>query len=265
VNLQLGVALLTVRDENGFYGVQHEPFGGAGAAAPQDDLHHAYGFKGRPLDADANGRGCALWYDFDGKDGLAFLGYDPRIADKIPPVKKGGSVQYGSDGSFALFDPETRTWTLYVPYAESPAKAHLVTVGKDGNGTPIVEHASGEGPSYTMLGRVTTIKNADGSAYLVLDDNGTSVVGPFKAASGADLGGPASMALTKFAPLSTELTAIQTALNALTAAVTALADVPVNSAAGGAPAAAAAAAVLAAVGALATFNAAGTTLTTKGA
>jgi hypothetical protein len=214
VKLQIGIALLTVRDENGFYGVQHDPFGGDQAGAPQDELQHSYGFLGRPLDAE-KGRGCSIWYDFDEKEGHAFLGHDPRAAEKIPPVKKGGSVQYASDGSFAVFDPETHTWTLYVPYADSPAKAHLVTVGLDGNNTPIIELASGEGLALTLLGRVLTAKNASGSAYITLDDEGTNVVGPFKAAGGADLGGPTSAPLAKATELLSWATEVVTALASL--------------------------------------------------
>lgn len=184
--MQLGVALLTVRDENGFYGVQHDPFGGEGAGAPPDEIQHSYGFIGRPLDAD-KGRGCAVWYEFSGKEGLAFLGHDPRTAEKIPPIKKGGSAQYASDGSFTVFDPETHTRTTYVPYAQG--KAHLETVGLDGNGTPIVEYVHGEGMALTMLGRTLVIKNADGSSYIQLDDNGCILNANLKVTGAVEVNG----------------------------------------------------------------------------
>lgn len=212
MRLYLGSALLTVRDENGFYGVQHSPMGGAEPGVKPDELVHTFGFASRPLDPE-DGKGCSLFYFDDGPEGFAWLAHDPRLADKIPPLQKGGSVQYAADGSFASFDPETHTWTLYVPYADG--KAHLVTVGKDGNDTPIIELASGEGPSITILDKVITTKNASGSAYSFLDDDGHNFVGPFKAAGGADLGGPTSVPLTKHPALAAGIAALNTALVSL--------------------------------------------------
>ncbi len=265
IKLTLGKALLTVRDENGFWGVQRDSLAlkPTEAESPPFELLHSYGFASRPLDP-TNGKGCSLFYGLDGHEGFAWLANDPRLADKIPPLAKGGSVQYASDGSFAVFDPDTHTWTLYVPYSTSPAKAHLVTVGRDGNSTPIIELASGEGPSFTILDKVTTQKNADGSCYVVLDDSGTTIVGPFKAAGGADIGGPTSQPLVKFPALSTELTAVQAALVALSAAVEALSKLGPNLSTQPAATAATAAVGLAAA-ALSSFAAAGPTLTTKGA
>lgn len=266
IRMALGKALLTVRDENGFLGVQRDPLAlnPLYADAPAYELLHPYGFASRPLDP-SGGKACSLLHWSDGAEGFAWLANDPRLADIIPPIVKGGSVQYASDGSFASFDPETHTWTLYVPYSSSPAKAHLVTVGRDGNGAPIIELASGEGPSFTILDKVTTQKNADGSCYVVLDDSGTSIVGPFKAAGGADLGGPASQPLTKFAPLSTELAAVQAALTAIGAALASIGPQTLSPPSVAAQVSAATAAVAAAGVALAAFGTAGPTLTTKGA
>ncbi len=265
IRLSLGKALLTVRDENGFWGVQRDALAlkAQQAESPPFELLHTYGFASRPLDP-SSGKGCSLFFGTDGHEGFAWLANDPRLADKIPPLAKGGSVQYASDGSFAVFDSDTHTWTLYVPYSSDPPKAHLVTVGRDGNSTPIIELASGEGPSFTILDKVTTQKNADGSCYVVLDDSGTTIVGPFKASGGADIGGPTSQPLVKFPALSTELTAVQTALTAIGAALTALGAIPVNAAAAPACAAAATSAA-AALAALSAFAAAGPTVTTKGA
>lgn len=248
--LELGTCVATQIDENGFYGVQIDGLGGADAAIHFEQLSHSYGFFALPLDP-VGGIGCSLFRWNQRRRRHTWLADDPRIASKIPPIKKGGSCQYASDGSFASFDPETHTWTLYVPYASTPtAKAHLVTVGKDGNGKPIVEFASGEGPSFTILDKVTTIKNASGSAYSVLDDNGHTFVGPFKAAGGADIGGPTSVPLTKHP-------ALAAALAALEAALTSLGGIPAN--------AAASTQLGAAVAALQTLATGGGTLTTKGA
>lgn len=248
--LELGTCVSSGYDENGFVGCQIDGLGGPDSSTQFEQLSHAYGFAARPLDPDKDGIGCTLFRWNQRRRRHMWLGDDPRLVDKIPQLKKGGSVQYGSDGSFASFDPETHTWTLYVPYADS--KAHLVTIGNDGNGTPIVELASGEGPSFTILDKVTTLKNASGSAYAVLDDNGHSFVGPFKAAGGADLGGPTSEPLAKFAALSAALTELATALPAIGAGLT-----PAGAAAGPL--------ISATVAAIAAFESVGATLTTKGA
>jgi hypothetical protein len=260
IGFRLHLGRLTEYDDNGFLSLQHDAFGEKGSA-PLEVLH-PYGFASRQLDPEvAEGDvsyACNVLVGWEGADAVALQLNDPRVQGKIPPLKKGGSAQYGSDGGFSVFDPETHTRTTYVPYQfetddegiETATKAHVVTVGKDGNGKPIVELASGEGPSVTILGTTIVISSAGGSAYLELTDSGLNVIGAFKAAGGADLGGPTSMPLTKFAPLSAHLTAIQAALAAIVA-------IPANSGASGAVAAAAAT--------LSTFSGTGATLTTKGA
>jgi hypothetical protein len=264
--IKIWTATLTGIDSGGFYAVQRSGHGGEEASLTPDRLYHAYGFIGRCNDPDTNGDGATVAYASAGsRENIAWLLNDPRDVSRIPPVKKGGSCQYASDGSFSSFGPETHTWTVYVPYSSSPAKAHLVTIGKDGNDTPIIELASGEGPSITLLDKVTTLKNADGSAYVVLDDDGTSIVGPFKAAGGADIGGPSSLPLVKFPPLSTELTAVQNALTMIGAALTAVAAGTTNPPAVATPVANAIQAIVQALSALAVFTTAGPTLTTKGA
>jgi hypothetical protein len=260
MQLQLGRALATVRDENGFIGVQHDPFAirSEEGEAAYDELLHPFGFASIPLD----GGSCRLFFFGDNRESFAWLGSDRALVDKCPPIKKGGSCQYAADGQFANMDPELHTWTLYTPY--EAGKAHLLTSGVDGNGKPIIELSSGEGPAFTCLDRVWTWSSANGANYVVLDDTGTSVVGPFKAAGGADLGGPGSLPLTKFPPLATQQAAVQAALTAIGAALANIVAIPLNAAA--VPGVTAAAtAITAAATALAALSAAGPCLTTKGA
>lgn len=167
--LELGVAMASSYDENGFIGVQIDAFGSQDAAVQFEQLSHQYGFISRQLDPD-NGVGCSLFRYKQGRRRHVWLADDPRIVGKIPQIKKGGSAQYASDGSFSSFDPETHTQTLYVPYASG--KAHLSTVGLDGNGAPIFEHVHGNGMAITMLDRTLVLKNADGDSYIQLDDSG---------------------------------------------------------------------------------------------
>lgn len=179
INLALGKALLTVRDENGFIGVQRDPLAlkSLEADAPAYELLHTFGFASRPLDP-TNGKGCSLLHWSDGSEGFALLANDPRLASIIPPIPKGGSVQYGSDGSFASFDPETHTWSLYVPYQQG--KAHSITAGRDGNDKPILEVVHGDGMAVTMLERSLVLRNAAGDAYIEVNDAGIVINGNVK-------------------------------------------------------------------------------------
>jgi hypothetical protein len=258
ISLDIGICVLTEYDADGFIGVQYDAYGEDKSSAPRVWLQHFYGCISRPLQADDAG-GCVLLYERDGAEGNAWLGYDKRVQAKIPTVKLGGVALYDSNGSFQSFDPETRTVTLYVPYAEG--KAHLVTVGNDGNGEALVKMASGTGLAVRMLGEVMTLTNADGSSYATLDALGFTVFGPFKAASGADLGGPASMPLAKFAEFAS---AVSTIVQALVAAGVAGAAAT-GPAAGVAIAAALTQAATALQAAAAAMNATGATVSTKGA
>jgi hypothetical protein len=217
--IELWEATLSGIDTNGFYGVQRSGqanSGGAQAGLTPDRLYHPYSFVARPRDPDDAGA-CQLFYQRAGTgEGFSWLANDPRDVGIIPPLKKGGSAWYCWTGAFQTFDGDTGTLTTYVPYDDNGTiKAHLITVGVDGNGTPIVEFASGTGLAVTLLDDTLTVKNASGSAYIVLDDSGTSIVGPFKAAGGADLGGPTSVTLVKHPPLATALALLNTALGTL--------------------------------------------------
>lgn len=261
MRLDLSTCQLTAIDENGFIGSQVDGLGESGVTP--DQLTHAFGFVSRPRDPE-DGLGCSQFhYQSGSSERYCWLGDDPRFVDKHPPIKKGGAAFYCAHGSFWNLDGEDGTATCYVPYASD--KAHLATIGLDGNGKPIIEFASGTGAAWTLLDGVTTFSNDSGSAYLEINPDGINAVGPFKAAGGADIGGPGSLPLVKFAPLSSELTAIQNALTAITGALTALAAVPTNSSAGAGPAAAAVTAVGTALAALSVFTATGATVFVKGA
>jgi phage baseplate assembly protein gpV len=179
IELNLGKALLTVRDENGFLGVQRDPLALKAQAgeSPPYELLHTYGFASRPLDPTGT-KGCSLFFGLDGHEGFAWLANDPRVVDKIPPLAKGGSVQYASDGSFAAFDPDTHTWSLYVPYAQG--KAHSITAGLDGNNKPLLEVVHGDGMAVTMLEKSLVLRNAAGDAYIEINDSGIVINGNVK-------------------------------------------------------------------------------------
>jgi hypothetical protein len=139
---------------------------------------------------------------------VPFTRRDLRLNRRFPNPKPGTVALVGYGGGFLSFDDadgDTSLGTLYVPYARDGSgnvtKAHMISLGKDGNGTPFVGIISGEGPRVTLLGHEVVVASKDGSNRLEVNDDGVNAVGPFKAASGADLGGPTSRALAMHAEL----------------------------------------------------------------
>jgi phage baseplate assembly protein gpV len=190
VRLELSTCQLTGIDENGFLAAQIDALGSGGddeSGATPDQLSHAFGFVSRPKDPEG-GVGCTLFHCQAGSsERHCWLGDDPRYVAKYPPPKKGGSCQYGADGVFSNIDPETHTWTLYVPYADG--KAHLITAGKDGNGDPIVELVHGDGMALTFFKSSATLKNNAGDAYLELNNSGIVINGNLKVRGAVEING----------------------------------------------------------------------------
>jgi hypothetical protein len=148
---------------------------------------------------------------------------DLRLNRRFPAPKPGSVALVGYGGGFLSFDDadgDTSLGTLYVPYARDGSgnvtKAHMISIGKDGNGTPFVGIISGEGPRVTLLGTQAVVANADGSARLEVNPNGVNAVGPFKAASGAELGGPTARSLAMYLELSNLMTPLVTLLTQIT-------------------------------------------------
>lgn len=185
--LELWESALVARDTDGFYGVQRTGHGGKESGLTPDRLYHPYGFIGIHRDPTSSGAGQLFYQRFGSGEGFAWLVGDPRDVNVIPPVKNGGSCQYAADGCFQIFDPDTHTKSTYIPYADG--KAHLETVGVDGNGTPIMEYVHGNGMALTMLDRTLVLKNADGDSYIQLDDNGCILNANLKVTGAVEVNG----------------------------------------------------------------------------
>jgi hypothetical protein len=199
--------------------------------------------------------------------GIKPLAYrDLRLNRRFPSPKEGTIAFVGYGGAFLAFDDadgDTSHATLYVPYERNGSgvvtKAHMVTIGKDDSGKPMLALISGEGPRVTLLDDEVVVANKDGSTRLEVNDAGVNAVGPFKAASGADLGGPTSVPLAKFAQLAAYVSALEVNVQAITAYLNGPAN-PVLGAAGAFTASAGAEATAATA-----LGSTGTTLFTKGA
>jgi hypothetical protein len=207
ITTEMGAAVFTGYNVDGFPVVQHDAQG----EEPRVDayeLHHQFGFWSMPRDPDADktgkpieGKACNLQIGKQGNEIHAWLGYDPRFIPVVPKPKKGGSMRYSAAGSFEIFDGDDGTSTLYVPIPGED-KAHVFTVGIDGNGLPWIGLEHSNGMSLVMLERSITIKNAAGDAYLEINDDGITQNGNSKTVGGLLVGNVASaVALTKVDPL----------------------------------------------------------------
>lgn len=213
--------------EGGFLTVQPSRYGDGGG---DGGLSHApYGFLGRPLDPDEEGA-CHALLAYEGDHLHAIPTLDLRVLKKLPEPKKGGSMQFGSDGGFGEFNPETHTWTLYIPTdfdgAGTATKAHLLQIGKDTNGKRCITLLHADGPAISILEggkKSIVIKNAASNAYVEVNDDGivlngkVTIKGGLKADEGAGV-----VPLARATELLTFATALATTVNALVAKVNAL-------------------------------------------
>jgi hypothetical protein len=215
-------------DEQGWLTVQVNAYG-EGAARSGMLLHSPYGLLGRPPDPDDKGA-CKALTAREGDQDHAIATVDLRVLKKLPRPKKGGSVQFGSDGGFGSFDPEEHTWTLYIPVefdsTGTPTKAHLYQIGKDTNGLRCVTllHSDGQGLSMLSGGkRSAVLKNAASNVYIEVNDEGivlngkVTIKGGLKSDEGAGV-----VPLARSNELLAWTAALTTALNAVIAKVNAL-------------------------------------------
>lgn len=215
-------------DEQGWLSVQVNAYGPSAARSGML-LHSPYGLLGRPLDPDEEGA-CKALTAREGDQDHAIATVDLRVLKKLPQPKKGGSVQFGADGGFGEFNPETHTWTLYIPVdfdGEGKAtKAHLLQIGKDTNGKRCITLLHADGPAISILEggkRSVVIKNAASDAYVEVNDDGitlngkTVIKGGLKADEGAGVA-----PLARSAELLAWAQAMTATVNALVAKVNAL-------------------------------------------
>jgi hypothetical protein len=274
VDVRLEGSRLTTYDANGFLGIQFDGYGEQESGLVDVEVFRPLGVFGRPPAAtlDANGTATftswalSLWDGDDLTGGLILN--DPRVQTKLPEIsEEGGAGLHGFDGAWCLFDSEKHTFTLYQPIEFDgdgvPTKAHVVTIGIDGNGTPIVELVHANGQAITMLGDAFVLSSKDGGARFELAAGGAITAVGNMQVTGGIAAGALPVPLLKAAPAVSHLTTLQAALTAVQAALAALAAIPVNGAASAAIAAAGVA-VGVAQGSLAGLGTTGPTTQTSG-
>lgn len=162
---------------DGFLTVQPDFYGEGGSGGEGGVVQLPYGFLSRPLDPDEDGA-CQVLHAYEGDQLHVQPTTDKRVIDKLPRLPRGASIQFGADGGFGQFDPETHTWTLYIPTdfdgAGTPTKAHLFQIGKDANGKRCVTLLHADGPGLSILEggkKSVVIKNAASNVYVEINDD----------------------------------------------------------------------------------------------
>lgn len=244
LGLDIGIAVSTVYDDDGFPGIQVDSYGEQQSGTAPYDHHSPLGILSRPHDPDTddNGnplRGCTVLYGLDGGKGHAWLSHDPRTVPLLPPLKKGGLVCYGGkqkNPAFIHFDGETGSQTFYVPYSftgDTPGKSMSIEINVDEEGKESISLVHGNGMSITMIAggkNSVTIKNAVGDAYMEVNDDGAVINGQLTVNGGFNAGGPgAAVPVVLAPPLITLLQQILTLIG--TAATPALAPLTAPAAA----------------------------------
>lgn len=238
LELDFGIIADSGFDEDGIpeYGLDH--YGPVGQASGAKSVAvHPWGFDGTPLDPEATSdgtptKGCGglVMDDGDRKNIMALD--DPRIIEKLPKVRKGGSRQYCADGNYAMFEGEdpakavrAGSYVATVKYdAEDGAtKAHVFRMEKRKKGKEQISLVHGEGHGLTLAAgglRAASLLNRKGKAGFTTDDKGNTILGTTKIIGSLSVGPPEgaqSIVIFKpFAALMSELITIVSQINATT-------------------------------------------------
>jgi len=187
--------------DDGIPQVQPDSYGEEQAGLSPHELHHFSGFFGIPHDGTRGANGvpdptkCGKFLTFrQNEDNHAFPLGDLRLVLKVPVMELGSAMMYGGRKAlpaFQFIDGKTGSYQLYIPYSFSsesdtatPAKAMTIGVNVREAGKESIEIVHGEGMCITMAAedKSITIKNADGTAFVVVNAdgivcNGTTILG----------------------------------------------------------------------------------------
>jgi hypothetical protein len=234
--VKVGLAVYCEVDENGWYGIQTDAFGGKRAGIGGREMQAPYGFAARPLDCDVDSEGnvtagCTTFYASRGHaDSVAWLGHDARHSAKCPPLTKGSCAQWNAIGAFFGLDYAEETATLYQPILAG-TKAHKITVGKDGAGAAMIDILHSSGAYLTFLD-VSTVWRHTGNAFIELKGDDALVNAALKVSSGLDVGGGASFPIALAPAIVSYFGALEVLLAALAVAIDAKLPVAVGVSAG---------------------------------
>jgi hypothetical protein len=177
----ISIVALTTLDDDGHYGVQPDFFG-EGSGGPPFELHHPFGFLSRAMDPGPDGKGCYVHRAYEGSRGHAWYSYDPRVMALLPPVPKGGSIQYNARGDFHIINQKGQQ-ILYSKWGDKSLTIEIDPV----SGAITILH--GDGMAFVLFDGKAIVRGKGGATYVevsetevVLNGNvritGTLGVGP---------------------------------------------------------------------------------------
>lgn len=207
------VGITSEYDLDGFLTIAHDSHGKNGGVSP-GEAHHPFGTFGRARDADLARDGTLV------KGGNVMIGWegstphfvvlsDPRSVPKLPRHKLGGYGIYADTGKgqlpYAVFDGETGSFTLYVPYefsGDAPGKAMAISVDVTNAGDENLQIVHGSGSVVSMLadGSVSIVAADKGSSVTVSNGGAVTVNGNTVVNGGVTLGSPAGALPVAIAP-----------------------------------------------------------------
>ena len=188
-------------DDNGIPTVQPDAYGEEDSGLAPYQLHHFAGFIGIPHEGEKGTNGvpkpasCApILTAWQNETGHAWALGDLRLTRKLPQLELGGAMMYGGRKAlpaFQFLDGKTGSYQTYVPYGFSdesdtatPSKAMAIAINVRTPGEESIEIVHGDGMAITMTAadKSVTIKNAAGTAFLTINDdgvvaNGTTILG----------------------------------------------------------------------------------------
>lgn len=175
------------------------------------------GLIARPRDPDTDpttgqpSKGAGVLFFRQGEEGFAIPTTDPRILDKIPEQKKGGTCLYAAPGSIINIDGEHGSLSILVPYANATKTMSInVSVNEAGEENIQIRHGDGHGIQIDGAGNVNMCNRAN-DASITINDDGIVLNGNVTLNGGAVLGTPTGGVPVALAP---EVTSMLAALNA---------------------------------------------------
>ncbi len=231
-HMDFGLVLLSSYDDDKHLELSLDSYGEEEAGSKAAVAISPLGTIARPLDADqANDGSPELASEVllmtVGNEVHALALNDPRVTSKLPPVRKGGYLNYcaAQPGSFWIWDgkqddPKSAirpgSFTLSARYGES---SHFMQfdVRSDGKEAVSIKHGEGMGIQMVSGGlRSAVFRNAEGNAYYETNDDGNVIAGDTTIQGSLSVGMiGAGDSLLKAEPVAAYLSGIEAALKTL--------------------------------------------------
>lgn len=177
------------------------------------------GIIARPRDPDTDpttgqpSKGAGVLFFRQGEEGFAIPTTDPRILDKIPEQKKGGTCLHSSGSAVSIvnIDGDHGSISILVPYSNGTKTMSInVSVNEAGQENIQIRHGDGHGLQIDAAGNVNMCNRAN-DASITINDGGIVLNGNVTLNGGAVLGTPTGGVPVALGP---EVTSMLASINA---------------------------------------------------